>query len=91
MMMMKMLKMMKTNVLLEMRHLCSIRLLMHSRPHNVGTIQKIVFFWGCFRMFVMGVIDYRDGSTLRSATVVYILRVQTSLSYNVCNYVVQMT
>ena len=32
-----------------------------------------------------------DGSTLRSATVVYILRVQTSLSYNVCNYVVQMT
>ena len=42
-------------------------------------------------MLVMGVIDYRDGSTLRSATVVYILRVQTSLSYNVCNYVVQMT
>ena len=34
MMMMKMLKMMKTNVLLEMRHLCSMGLLMYSRPHN---------------------------------------------------------
>ncbi len=46
MMMMKMLKMMKTNVLLEMRHLCSMGLSMYSRPHNVGTIQKIVL--GCF-------------------------------------------
>ena len=62
MMMVKMLKMMKTNVLLEMRHLCSMGLLMYSRPHNVGTIQKIVY-GGVFRMFVMGVIDYRDGLT----------------------------
>ena len=46
MMMMKMLKMMKTNVLLEMRHLCSMGLPVYSRPHNVGTIQKIVL--GCF-------------------------------------------
>ncbi len=42
MMMMKMLKMMKTNVLLEMRHLCSMGLPVYSRPHNVGTIQNIV-------------------------------------------------
>ena len=46
MMMMKILKMMKTNVLLEMRHLCSMGLPVYSRPHNVGTIQKIVL--GCF-------------------------------------------
>ncbi len=61
MMMMKMLKMMKTNVLLEMRHLCSMGLPVYSRPHHVGTTQKVVL--GCFRMFVMGVIDYRDGLT----------------------------
>ena len=36
------------------------------------TIILLLFF---ISMFVMGVIDHRDGSTLRSATVVYILRV----------------
>ncbi len=39
---MKMLKMVKTNMLLEMRHLCSMGMPVYSRPHNVGTIQKIV-------------------------------------------------
>ena len=52
-MMMKMLKMMKTNMLLEMRHLCSMGLPVYSRPHKVGTFQKIV----------LGVIDDRDGLT----------------------------
>ena len=35
--------------------------------------------------------DHRDGSTLRSATVVYILRVLNESIIYVCNYVVQMT
>ena len=62
--MMKILKMMKTNMLLEMRHLCSMGMPMYSRLHKVGTIQKIVFFEpSVFRMFVMGVIDDRDGLT----------------------------
>ena len=43
---MKMLKMMKTNMLLEMRHLCSMGMPVYSRLHKVGTIQKIVL--GCF-------------------------------------------
>ena len=60
-MMMKMMKMMKTNVLLEMRHSFSMGLPVHSRPHKVGTFQKIVL--GCFLEFVMGLIDNRDGLT----------------------------
>ena len=38
--------MMKTNMLLEMRHLCSMGMPVYSRLHKVGTIQKIVL--GCF-------------------------------------------
>ena len=53
---------MKTNVsmvLLEIQHPLSTGLPVYLRPHKVGTVQKI----GVFRMFVMGVIDDRDGLT----------------------------
>ena len=48
---MKKLKMMKANVLLEMRHLCSMGMPVYSRLHKVGTIQKIV----------LGFLDVRHG------------------------------
>ncbi len=71
---MKNLKMMQANVLLEMRHPCSMGMPVYSRPHEVGTIQKIAF--GVFLEVRHGCrIDYRDECTLRSASVVYILRV----------------
>ena len=61
-MMMKMLKMMKTNVLLEMRHLLTWACLCIRGPTKWGLSRKS--FWGVFRMFtVMGVIDDRDGLT----------------------------
>jgi hypothetical protein len=43
---MKKLKTMKANVLLEMRHPCSLGMPVYSRLHEVGTIQKIDL--GCF-------------------------------------------
>ena len=64
--MMKMLKMMKTNVLLEMRHLLSMGLPVYSRPPQRWRDYRPrsrKSFWGVFRMFVMGVIDDRDGLT----------------------------
>ena len=60
---MKMLKMMKTNVLLEMRHPLSMGLPVYSRPHNRGDYLENRSVAGVFRMFVMGVIDDRDGLT----------------------------
>ena len=51
-MMIKMLKMMKTNVLLVMRHPLSMGLPVHSRLHKVGTEAgpglSRKSFWGCF-------------------------------------------
>ena len=64
-MMMKMMKMMKTNMLLEMRHLCSMGMpacLCIRGPTQSGDYPENRF-GVFFRMFVMGVIDDRDGLT----------------------------
>ena len=63
MMMMKMLKMMKPNVLLEMRHLLSMGMPVYSRLHKVADYPENRFGVFLALMFVMGVIDYGDGST----------------------------